>query len=215
LETSDILKIKTPDLSFFPFDSWNEKQRLGNFSSRNHLLLHKVDGFTEDEKLWYFHPIAFVQHLKRIVASTFPFEKLNREVHSVFVHCSDSDRPEHDSWKVVDEWHKDRGWSGIGYHYFIKKDGTIEKGRDLEEIPAAQIGHNTGSIAICLHGRDISKFKEEQYESLRNICIAINNAYKDEKKIRYRGHREVESGKTCPVFDYKMVLNLDSIGYMK
>ncbi|MBU3914191.1 hypothetical protein KKA14_01520 [bacterium] len=66
METSDILKIKTPDRNFFPFDSWNEKQRLVNFSSRNHLLLHKVNGFTENEKLWHFHPIAFVQHLKRL-----------------------------------------------------------------------------------------------------------------------------------------------------
>ncbi|MBU3918146.1 lysozyme [bacterium] len=68
METSDILKIKTPDLSFFPFDFWNEKQRLVNFSSRSHLLLDQVPGFTEDEKLWHFHPIAFVQHLKRLFA---------------------------------------------------------------------------------------------------------------------------------------------------
>ena len=213
METSDILKIKTPDLSFFPFDSWNEKQRLGNFSSRNHLLLHKVNGFTENEKLWYFHPIAFVQHLKRLFASTFPFEKPNRAVHSVFLHCSASDLPEHDSVDVIEDWHKQRGWDGIGYHYFIKKDGTIQVGRDLEKIPIAQSGHNTGSIAICLHGLKKEKFTNDQYNSVVSVCSAIRGQYMPQK-IKFRGHCEVSS-KTCPVFDYKKVLDLDVNGYMK
>jgi len=161
----------------------------------------------------YFHPIAFVQHLKRLFASTFPFEKPNRAVHSVFLHCSASDLPEHDSVDVIEDWHKQRGWDGIGYHYFIKKDGTIQVGRDLEKIPIAQSGHNTGSIAICLHGLKKEKFTNDQYNSVVSVCSAIRGQYMPQK-IKFRGHCEVSS-KTCPVFDYKKVLDLDVNGYMK
>ena len=32
---------------------------------------------------------------------------------------------------TIDEWHKERGWDGCGYHFLIRADGTIEKGRSL------------------------------------------------------------------------------------
>ncbi len=53
-----------------------KKQPLGNFSRQNHPHLDQVGGFTEDEKLWYFHPIAFVQHLKRIFSFYIDYELL-------------------------------------------------------------------------------------------------------------------------------------------
>ena len=34
--------------------------------------------------------------------------------------------------KIIDKWHKERGWSGIGYHYVIKRDGQIELGRPID-----------------------------------------------------------------------------------
>ena len=138
--------------------------------------------------------------------------QLNRPVHTVFIHCSASDNPKHDNIKTIRSWHADRGFNDVGYHYFIQSSGNIQKGRDLEKIPAAQKGYNTGSIAICLHG--LTTFTEEQFEALRELCHAINDAYAwKDVKIRFRGHCEVSS-KTCPVFDYKTVLNLDDFGWM-
>lgn len=142
---------------------------------------------------------------------TFNFVKPKRNVHSVFIHCSASDNPNHDNIATMTQWHLQRGFKIVGYHYFIRKDGTIENGRSLEQVPAAQQGHNTNSIAICLHGLDINKFTGKQFESLRAICHAVDNAY-GQGTIRFRGHREVTNLKTCPVFDYKKVLNLDNNG---
>jgi len=139
------------------------------------------------------------------------FQKPNREVYTTFIHCSASDNPAHDDVSVIDQWHKERGWSGIGYHYFIKKDGTIQEGRDLEKIPAAQRGHNTGSIAICIHGLEIDKFTEVQLLALENLCHQINRAYIE---MTFHGHCEVNPHKTCPVINTKEVLGLDSEGYM-
>lgn len=112
----------------------------------------------------------------------------------------------------MDKWHKERGWSGIGYHYFIRKDGTIEGGRDVERIPSAQAGHNTGSIAICVHGLEKKEFTHMQRGALRALCLEINRLHGN--GLRFRGHCEV-AAKTCPVFDYRDWLDLDARGFMQ
>lgn len=139
------------------------------------------------------------------------FKKPRRRVTRVFIHCSASDVTAHDNAATMDRWHKERGWSGIGYHYFIRKNGWLEKGRNLERTPAAQGGNNRGTIAICLHGLDVKKFKRAQFITLKRLCNEINRAYGG--RVTFHGHCEV-SAKTCPVFDYKRVLNLDSEGHM-
>ena len=136
------------------------------------------------------------------------FSKPTRTVKSVFLHCSASDNPSHDSVATIEAWHIKRGFSGIGYHYFISKNGDIHNGRDIEKIPAAQKNHNTGSIAICLHGLKKEKFTNEQLTSVKKLCNAIDSSY-GAKVIQFRGHCEV-SNKSCPVFDYKATLQLDS-----
>ncbi|PWX42513.1 N-acetylmuramoyl-L-alanine amidase [Clostridium perfringens] len=52
----------------------------------------------------------------------------------------------------VDRWHRGNGWSGIGYHYFIRKDGSVWTGRPENAIGAHTIGQNSSSIGICLEG---------------------------------------------------------------
>jgi peptidoglycan hydrolase-like protein with peptidoglycan-binding domain len=140
------------------------------------------------------------------------FEKPKREITKVFLHCSASNRPNHDDVEVIRSWHKQRGWSDIGYHYFIRADGTIEKGRNIESKPAAQKGHNTGSIAICLHGLYPQDFTLSQFDSVYKLCNIIDAAY-DDRRISFHGHCEV-SNKPCPVFDYISVLSLDRLGIM-
>ena len=48
----------------------------------------------------------------------------------IIIHCSATPRGVDYSAADIDKWHKQRGFRGIGYHYVIKLDGTIEKGRD-------------------------------------------------------------------------------------
>ena len=54
--------------------------------------------------------------------------------------------------KLVDDWHKQRGWSGIGYHFFIKRDGQIELGRPLQKQGAHTKNQNKNSIGLCYAG---------------------------------------------------------------
>lgn len=149
---------------------------------------------------------------------TRPFRRTDRTIHSVFVHCSASDNPEHDDVSVIRAWHtnpvdrRGRGWKDVGYHFFVTKDGTVQPGRPVEQTPAAQIGHNAGTIAISLHGLEERRFTQPQLDSLIALCRAIETAY-DGPLLRFRGHCEV-ANKACPVINYRQVLGLNAGGYL-
>jgi hypothetical protein len=104
----------------------------------------------------------------------------------------------------IRRWHLARGFSNVGYHFLIDREGKILAGRTLELNPAAQKGHNTGTIAIMVHG--LESFSFESLKACRMLCTSINEAYSG--KISFHGHSEF-SEKICPVFDYKALLDLD------
>ncbi len=141
------------------------------------------------------------------------FRKPARPVDRVFIHCSASDAPELAGERLVVEiakWHRARGFQEIGYHFLIDKEGSLFAGRSLEKIPAAQQGHNTRTIAICVHG--LESFTPISLASLKSLARAIDAAYGG--AVTFHGHREVNRHKTCPVFDYRSLLGLDDQGRM-
>jgi N-acetylmuramoyl-L-alanine amidase len=141
------------------------------------------------------------------------FTRPNRPVDRVFLHCTASSYDHHDDIEVVRAWHLGRGWSDVGYHFMIHKDGSISAGRDLEKTPAAQKGHNKGTIAIAMHGGQDAKddFSTKQIIALRDFCEDIRNAYGG--AITFHGHSEVVI-RDCPVYDYKAYLKLAPDGRM-
>ena len=56
------------------------------------------------------------------------------------------------SAETVHQWHLNNGWSGIGYHFLIRKDGTIEEGRPLGTVGAHVYGENRHTVGINLVG---------------------------------------------------------------
>lgn len=76
-----------------------------------------------------------------------------------------------DRFNAVDQYHKDLGWGGIGYHYFIEKSGLVKQGRKDDEEGAHTIGQNTSSLGICLAGNfDLELPTPQQIKSLRMLC---------------------------------------------
>ncbi|WP_295586044.1 peptidoglycan-binding domain-containing protein [uncultured Lamprocystis sp.] len=138
----------------------------------------------------------------------------SRVIHTGWVHCSASDRPEHDAARVMDRWHRQRGWTQIGYHAFIRKDGVIELGRPWDQVPAAQSGHNAAALAVCLHGLALARFTDAQARALVAFVDAVDAARAAVQRppLRWRGHCEV-AAKACPVIDYRAVLGLDAAGH--
>jgi N-acetylmuramoyl-L-alanine amidase len=126
-----------------------------------------------------------------------------REIREIIIHCSAT--PENKSFtaKDIDTWHKQRGYNGIGYHYVIRLDGSIENGRGLEQIGAHAYGHNAFSIGICYIGGCDEKMNPkdtrtpEQVVSIIKLLQVLMQKYPKAKII---GHNEI-SDKACPSFD--------------
>jgi len=136
------------------------------------------------------------------------FKAPKRGVKRVFLHCSASDNPLHDNPNTIESWHLQRGFKQIGYHFYINQRGDISQCRDLETIPAAQEGHNLGTIAICCGG--LHDFSVAQMQVLKKLCLKINEAYGGQ--VTFHGHKEVNPNKTCPVYSYQKLLNLNKKG---
>lgn len=105
------------------------------------------------------------------------------------------------SVETIHEYHKSKGWAGIGYHYYVRKDGSIYKGRPEEYAGAHCPGVNTSSIGICAEG-DFNQedMSEEQKQSIIELVAYV----KDEHDIEYvKGHREIIAT-SCPGDNYPL-----------
>ena len=52
----------------------------------------------------------------------------------------------------IHRWHLANGWAGIGYHFFVRKDGSVYRGRPIDTVGAHTYGRNTDCIGICFEG---------------------------------------------------------------
>jgi len=122
-----------------------------------------------------------------------------REITEIIVHCSDTPAGRHTTVEEIRQWHLDRGWSDIGYHYVIYLDGTVHEGRPVERIGSHCKGHNKNSIGICYigGGKGIDTRTEEQKEAMVDMLEYLKTTY---PKARIYGHRDF-STKSCPSFD--------------
>ena len=119
-----------------------------------------------------------------------------RDIDTIIIHCADTPDEMDIGRSEIDQWHKDRGWNGIGYHYVIRRDGKVEDGRPIEKVGAHCLGRNTGSIGICLVGR--VSFALDQFKALRELVFDLAKKY-DAKTVA--GHRDFDPHKTCPNFE--------------
>ena len=137
----------------------------------------------------------------------------------IIIHCS-ATRPSQDiDAKEIDRWHRARGFLEIGYHFVIKRDGTIEEGRTIQETGAHAKKYNHKSIGICLVGgvtEDYIKipennFLEPQWKSLKEVLSNLKLMFPDAITI---GHNQV-SEKACPSFDVQEWLKENDFDYCK
>ena len=130
-------------------------------------------------------------------------EDSGRKIELIVLHCSDSDYEHHDHVSTINQWHKERGWSMIGYNWFISKKHGIQKGRPVGMIPAHVRGHNKNSIGICLGGR--KEFSKGQFKNLRILLAEIFSFYNlDLTNVVL--HNQLDSRKTCPNYTLEEAL---------
>lgn len=134
-----------------------------------------------------------------------------REINRIIVHCS-ATKPSMDiGVEDIRRWHIDRGWSDIGYHWVITRDGTVEKGRSEKVAGAHARGHNQDSIAICLvggineDGQPDCNYTAAQYKALNDTINGIYGRYNIHEVL---GHRDLKGvTKACPCFDVRAFIS--------
>jgi N-acetylmuramoyl-L-alanine amidase len=137
-----------------------------------------------------------------------------RQINQIVVHCA-ATKPSMDiGAEEICRWHTDprpkgRGWSDIGYHFVIRRNGALENGRPIERMGAHAKGKNRQSIGICLvgginnAGKEDANFTLAQYKSLENLLARLKQKFPDAGVI---GHRNV-STKACPSFDVSTLVS--------
>lgn len=125
-----------------------------------------------------------------------------RKLNKIIIHCSDTPKGREHNVEDIRRWHKEKGWSDIGYHYLVLLDGTIEEGRPLEKAGAHAKGYNSTSIGICYVG---GKGGDTRTKAQNGALVKLVFTLKTEHNISNEniiGHCDV-SNKKCPQFDVK------------
>lgn len=105
----------------------------------------------------------------------------------------------------IHQWHLNNGWAGIGYHYYVRKDGSIYKGRPDNVIGSHCKGYNIDSLGICFEGRYMEEvMPQEQYNAGIELIKYLYNRY---GKLPIFGHKDFNNtdcpGKNFPLDNFK------------
>lgn len=128
------------------------------------------------------------------------------KVHTAIIHCAYTP-PEMDIGAAeIDVWHRERGFSGIGYHHVVRRSGATEAGRALNRQGAHCKGHNKGTWGVCLVGGKSrggeceDNFTSQQFMSLLSILRVYRGI---NSKLEIVGHNHFAPDRGCPCFDWQ------------
>ena len=127
-----------------------------------------------------------------------------RTVTLLIVHCSAVRPGQRSSAPDIDRWHRAKGWKSIGYHFVVRRDGTVETGRSIEEVGAHCRWHNRHSIGICYEGgldeagKPADTRTSEQKQALRQLLEQLHGQF---PKALIVGHHDLDPMKACPCYN--------------
>ena len=127
-----------------------------------------------------------------------------REINKIIVHCSATREGENYEVAEIRKWHLARGFSDIGYHFYIDLYGEIHKGRDIAKIGAHCKGHNRNSIGICYCGgveADGKTPKDTRYDCQKESLIAVLRTLKAMYPNAVIHSHNDFANKACPSFN--------------
>lgn len=131
----------------------------------------------------------------------FELEK-RKDTRFVVLHHAESSKC---SIEDIHSWHLQNEWAGCGYHFFIRKDGSIYRGRPLDTIGAHAQGYNDASIGTCFEGNfEKEQMTEAQKQSAIQLLLDIRKQYSNVRIVR---HKDVNST-ACPgkTFDDNIII---------
>lgn len=134
-----------------------------------------------------------------------------RSIDEIILHCTATPEDRSVSVEEIDQWHRDRGWSGIGYHFVVHLDGAVANGRPIARVGAHVKGHNSNSIGVVYvggvdaNGKAKDTRTDAQKDALASLIQKLDAQYNFKK---LSGHYEY-SDKACPSFkvdEYRTLL---------
>lgn len=129
------------------------------------------------------------------------FRQLSREdIEAIVVHHT-ATRPSQDiGVREIDQWHRKRGWLACGYHFIIRRDGSIEPGRLVTQQGAHVAGFNHVSLGVAMvgglneeTGETEDNFTDAQYRSLKALKLAIGGG------LMLKPHKYYSATECCAV----------------
>ena len=128
-----------------------------------------------------------------------------RTITLIIIHCSAVRPDQTSSVAQIDSWHHERGFHlGVGYHYVIRRDGTIEPGRPEWMVGAHCVNHNAHSIGVCyeggldIRGQPADTRTPEQKAAMRQLLEDLHRRY---PRALIVGHRDLNPLKDCPGYE--------------
>ena len=120
----------------------------------------------------------------------------------IVIHCSAVKPDQQSSVAQIDTWHHNRGYKfGVGYHYVIRRDGSIEAGRPEWMVGAHCVNHNKYSIGVCYEGgldargQPADTRTAAQKATLRQLLTDLHRRY---PRASIVGHHDLNPQKDCP-----------------
>lgn len=141
-----------------------------------------------------------------LLAKSDELVKSKRSINEIIVHCTATPDGRPVTIREITQWHKQRGFSTIGYHYVIMLDGTVCNGRNVDTVGAHCTNHNSHSIGVCYVGGLDKVTKQPKDTRTPAQKYALTTLLKKLKalypKAKIYGHRDF-ANKACPCFDAK------------
>ena len=127
-----------------------------------------------------------------------------RKIDLIIVHCSATPEGKYFTTADIDRWHRQQGFKSIGYHFVVRLNGEVERGRPIAEVGAHCKGHNATSIGVCYIGGLAADGKTpkdtrtvEQRKAMRNLGKPLKHVFPEAVG---RSRRDF-AAKACPCFD--------------
>ena len=135
--------------------------------------------------------------------------QVRRKTDFIVIHAS-ATRPSQDIGAAeITRWHRQAGYTAIGYHFVIRRNGVVEIGRPEGVVGAHTRGFNSNSVGICMVGGVTeanvkvaeNNYTPEQFASLKQLVSRLHRNY---PRAIVQGHRDFPGvAKACPSFDAK------------
>lgn len=131
--------------------------------------------------------------------------KERKETTHVILHCSASPQGRGDNSETIHQWHLDRGFQAIGYHFVILEDGVIELGRPEWAVGAHCRANkmNHKSLGVCYIGEG-GDMTQAQKIAFMFLLAATTSTY---GQLKVDPHNFHEPEKACPGYRHSHIRN--------